>query len=455
MARDFKLPDIGEGISEVELLQWYVQEGDVVREDQNLAEIETDKAVADLPSPYAGRISRLHFKAGDRIPVGAVLVSFAEADEEVPQTRAPTVEERTAVSERQRAEALRGPQAREEEAQQAVAESPERARAEKPKPQAERVLATPATRRRARELGIDLTAVEGTGPGGRITPEDLERLARDGRRAAAAAEAPPAEAAIAAEQAPPPTPAQPIPERAPLPDFSKWGSVERVALSATRRQIARRMAQSLYTAPHAAALEEADVTELEAFRQQMRQRLKERNVRLTLLPFVMKAAVAALKACPHVNASLDEAHQELVLKRYYHLGIAVDTERGLIVPVVRDVDRKSIVELATELEDLVQRTRDGKVTLDELRGGTFTLTNAGAVGGHAFIPIINYPEAAILGIGRTQQKPVVRQGQVVVRTILPLSLSFDHRIIDGADAVRFLMVIIRLLEDPSQLLLEA
>jgi len=455
MARDFKLPDIGEGISEVELLQWYVQEGDVVREDQNLAEIETDKAVADLPSPYAGRISRLHFKAGDRIPVGAVLVSFAEADEEVPQTRAPTVEERTAVSERQRAEALRRPQAREEEAPQAVAESPERARAEKPKPQAERVLATPATRRRARELGIDLTAVEGTGPGGRITPEDLERLVRDGGRAAAAAEAPPAEEAMAAEQAAPPTPAQPIPERAPLPDFSKWGSVERVAFSATRRQIARRMAQSLYTAPHAAALEEADVTELEAFRQQMRQRLKERNVRLTLLPFVMKAVVAALKACPHVNASLDEAHQELVLKRYYHLGIAVDTERGLIVPVVRDVDRKSIVELATALEDLVQRTRDGKVTLDELRGGTFTLTNAGAVGGHAFIPIINYPEAAILGIGRTQQKPVVREGRVVVRTILPLSLSFDHRIIDGADAVRFLMVIIRLLEDPSQLLLEA
>jgi pyruvate dehydrogenase E2 component (dihydrolipoamide acetyltransferase) len=459
MARDFKLPDIGEGISEVELLQWYVQEGDVVHEDQNLAEIETDKAVADLPSPYAGRIGRLHFKAGDHIPVGAVLVSFADADEPVPQTRAPTAEERMAVSGRPGAEASREPQAGEEE----VARSPERAKgvsaddgraaAEQPKPQGERVLATPATRRRARELGIDLAEVQGTGPGGRITPEDLERSPRDGRRAAA--EAPPAEVAPAAERVPPPSPAQPAPERAPLPDFSKWGPVERVALSATRRQIARKMARSLYTAPHAAALEEADVTELETFRQHMRQRLQERDVRLTLLPFVMKAVVAALKQFPQVNASLDDANQELVLKRYYHLGIAVDTERGLIVPVVRDVDRKSIVDLARELEDLVQRTRSGKVTLDELRGGTFTLTNAGAVGGHAFIPIINYPEAAILGIGRTQQKPVVRDGQVVVRTMLPVSLSFDHRIIDGADAVRFLMTIIRLLEDSSQLLLGA
>jgi pyruvate dehydrogenase E2 component (dihydrolipoamide acetyltransferase) len=414
MAREFKLPDIGEGISEVELLRWYVQEGDVVQEDQNLAEIETDKAIADLPSPYAGRISRLHFKPGDLIPVGAVLVTFAEAEEAVPPRHAPT------------------------------AGAPAAQPAAAPSPEPGRVLATPATRRRARELGVDLAQVQGTGPGGRITPEDVERAARDGRRAAAAAP----------EVREPAAPTPPAAARAPLPDFAQWGPVERLPLSATRRQIARKMVQSLFTAPHAAALEEADVTELEAFRQTAQARLRERGVHLTLLPFVMKAVVAGLKQFPSLNASLDDDKQELVLKRYYHLGIAVDTERGLIVPVIRDVDRKSLIDLAVELQALVQRTREGKVTLDELRGGTFTLSNAGAVGGHAFIPIINYPEVAILGIGRAQPKPVVHRGQVAVRTVLPLSLSFDHRVVDGAEAIRFLTAVMRLLEEPAQLWLE-
>jgi pyruvate dehydrogenase E2 component (dihydrolipoamide acetyltransferase) len=214
------------------------------------------------------------------------------------------------------------------------------------------------------------------------------------------------------------------------------------------------MTQSLYTAPHAAALDEADVTDLETFRKQTEARLQDRPLRLTLLPFVMKATVAGLKQFPTLNASLDDEKQELIQKRYYHLGIAVDTERGLIVPVIREVDRKSLLDLAAELGEKVQRTREAKISLDELRGGTFTLTNAGAVGGHAFIPIINYPEVAILGIGRAQPKPVVRDDQVVVRTMLPLSLSFDHRVVDGADAVRFLTVVMRLLEDPTQLLLE-
>jgi pyruvate dehydrogenase E2 component (dihydrolipoamide acetyltransferase) len=240
-----------------------------------------------------------------------------------------------------------------------------------------------------------------------------------------------------------------------MPDFTIWGAVERRPLTATRRQIARKMVQSQFTAPHAAALDEADVTDLEAFRARAQERLEERRVHLTLLPFVMKATVAGLKQFPHLNASLDEEKQELLLKRYYHIGIAIDTERGLIVPVIREVDRKSVIELAGELGELVQRTRAGKVTLDELRGGTFTLTNAGAVGGSAFIPIINYPEVAILGIGRAQAKPVVREGRVVVRTMLPLSIAFDHRVVDGADVVRFLMVVKHLLEDPIQLQLEA
>jgi pyruvate dehydrogenase E2 component (dihydrolipoamide acetyltransferase) len=434
MAREFKLPDIGEGISEVELLRWYVHEGDVVQEDQQLAEIETDKAVADLPSPYAGVIQRLHHQPGERIPVGSVLVSFADA-ETAPTQTAPARRELGA------------------EAPLKAAAAPGTAAAHDgsaAEPAVGRVLATPATRRHARELGIDLSTVQGTGPGGRITPDDVERIARGGEHRPVAEEAPSQETTV-----PPVVPGRVVGEPMPVPDFSQWGPVEHVVLSATRRQIARKMVHSLFTAPHAAALDEVDVTELEAFRKEAQERLQDRHVHLTLLPFVMKATVAGLKQFPALNASLDDEKQELILKRYYHLGIAVDTERGLIVPVLRDVDRKSLLDLAAELGDKIQRSREGKINLDELRGGTFTLTNAGAIGGHAFIPIINYPEVAILGIGRAQPKPVVCDGQIVVRTMLPLSIAFDHRVIDGADVVRFLTSVMRMLADPMQLFLDA
>jgi pyruvate dehydrogenase E2 component (dihydrolipoyllysine-residue acetyltransferase) len=449
MAREFKLPDIGEGISEVELLQWYVQEGETVREDQNLAEIETDKAVADLPSPYAGVVSRLHFKPGERIPVGSTLVSFAEQEQQAVEpvqsrTEAPVPEQPSGLDQSSAAADTTNGQAA----------SPSRL-----EPGGGRVLAAPAVRRRARELGLELTAVQGSGPGGRVTSEDLERYARAGQRAATADSAlsPEVETALVEATTPehPPEAPRLAPGHTPLPDFAQWGAVERIALTATRRQISRKMVQSLYTAPHAAALDEVDVTELEALRKRSQERLQDRHTHLTLLPFVMKAAVAALKRFPALNASLDDDTQELILKRYYHLGIAMDTERGLIVPVIREVDRKSIAELAAELAEKVQRTREGKINLEELRGGTFTLTNAGALGGAAFLPIINYPEVAILGLGRAQPKPVVREGQIVVRTMLPLSIAFDHRVADGADVVRFLTLVMRLLEDPSQLLLDA
>jgi pyruvate dehydrogenase E2 component (dihydrolipoamide acetyltransferase) len=435
MAREFKLPDIGEGISEVELLRWYVQEGDIVQEDQNLAEIETDKAVADLPSPYAGVIRQLHHQPGERIAVGSVLVSFAE-DETGPTATEPTRMMELGAEVPLKAAAAPG-----------TALERDGSAAE---PAVGRILATPATRRRARELGVDLSAMQGTGPGGRITLDDVERIARGGGQTPTPGETHPVETApprVASRRG--------ATEPVALPDFSQWGPVEHVTLNATRRQIARKMVHSLFTAPHAAALDETDVTELEAFRTQAQERLQDRHVHLTLLPFVMKATVGGLKQFPSLNASLDDEKQELILKRYYHLGIAVDTERGLIVPVIRDVDRKSLIDLAAELGEKIQRTREGKISLDELRGGTFTLTNAGAIGGHAFIPIINYPEVAILGIGRAQPKPVVRDGQIVVRTMLPLSIAFDHRVIDGADVVRFLTLVMQLLADPMQLLLDA
>jgi len=428
MPREFKFPDIGEGITEAELLRWYVQEGDQVQENQNLAEIETDKAVADLPSPYTGTVSRLHYQPGDRFPVGAALVTFTDGEEEPAR---PTAGERAPEDRR------------------AVAEE---AQARPREPGGVQVLATPATRRRARELGVDLTAVRGTGPAGRITDEDVERDAREGAPQPAATVGEPATAEVGQV---PERAAQVAPTRSPLPDFAQWGPVERVALSATRRQIALKMTQALFTAPHAAALDEADITELELYRQRAQELVQDRGIHLTLLPFVMKAAVAGLKQFPGLNATLDEARQELVLKKYYHLGVAVDTERGLIVPVIRDVDRKSLIALAAELGGVVSRTRAGKAHLAELRGGSFTLTNAGAVGGHTFISIINYPEVAILGMGRAQEKPVVRDGHIAVRTLLPLSMSFDHRVVDGAYAVRFLNHVIALLEDPVRLQVEA
>lgn len=445
MAREFKLPDIGEGITEVELLQWYVTEGEAVREDQNLAEVETDKAVADLPSPYTAVVARLHFQPGDLIPVGAVLVTFdehksASGQSTDAQTEAPV----NKPSERRPATT----------ATTAETGSAQRQTQLQAGPGVSRVLAAPATRRRARELGIDLTAVQGSGPGGRVTPEDVERLTHNGPQSAAADQGSPLPQETPPAEVWPPRDSQPGgPEHVPLPDFTQWGPVQRVALSATRRQIARKMVHSLLAAPHAAALDEVDVTELETLRSRAQERLQDPPVHLTLLPFVMKAAAAALKRFPALNASLDDVTQELVLKRYYHFGIAVDTERGLVVPVIRDVERKTILELAVELTEKVQRTRAGRIDLEELRGGTFTITNAGAVGGNAFIPIINYPEVAILGIGRAQRKAVVREESIVARTMLPLSLAFDHRVVDGADVIRFLTSLMHVLEDPLQMLI--
>jgi len=420
MTREFRLPDLGEGISEGEILKVLVHEGDTVSEDQLLFEVETDKAAIEIPSPYAGRIGRIHVEAGQTVPVGAVLVTF-DGDAGEPGEAAAEI-------------ATTAPPAMPAGEEEAPGVAP----------------ATPATRRRARELGVDLRSVAGTGPGGRVTDSDVEAAGQQ------AQERPPAAASRPA-RGPLVTP----PEVAggatlpPLPDFSQWGPVERVALSSVRRRIAEHMTQAYALIPHVSHFDRADITELEAFRHQHRAEGKEHDAQLSLTTFVLKAAVAALKRHPRFNASLDHASGELVLKHYYHLGVAVDTERGLIVPVLRDVDRKSVWELAAELGQLAERTRSGKVSLEELRGGTFTVTNIGSLGGTGMVPIINYPEVAILGLARARQEPVVRDGAIVPRLILPLSLTFDHRIADGADAARFIGDLVRDLEDPDRLLLDA
>lgn len=416
MPRPFLLPDLGEGLAEAEIVNVLVREGDVIQEDAPLLEVETDKAQVEIPSPMSGRVETVHVRPGQTVKVGAVLLTFADAG--AGPTR-PTAPAPTAP-------------------------------ATEPKPTSARdggpVPATPATRRLARELGVDLRAVSGSGPGGRVTENDVR----------AAAEPPP-EVTPVAETVQAPLEARPLAagvEAPPLPRFEQWGPVERQPLSHLRRTIAERMALSARLVPHVTHFDRADITELDALIRTNLEPARARGVTLTLTSFLLKASALALRAHPAFNASLDSAAGQMIVKRYYHLGVAVATDRGLIVPVLRDVDRKPLLELARELATLAQRVRDGKVTLDDLRGGTFTITNIGALGGTGAIPIINHPEVAILGAARAREDAVVRGGQIVPRLMLPLTLTFDHRVADGADGARFAADLVRLLEHPDQLLLE-
>jgi pyruvate dehydrogenase E2 component (dihydrolipoyllysine-residue acetyltransferase) len=421
MARTFVLPDLGEGLVEAEIRAVLVHEGDVVKEDSPLLEVETDKAQVEIPSPFAGRVEKIHVEPGQTVKVGQPLVSFADgADAPASSVSAPAPAKPVARA---------APQA----PAPAVAGGP--------------VAAAPSTRRLAREMGVDLHAVRGSGPAGRITDDDVRASA--GKPAAAAA---PARAPAATG------PAKPLAaiglEPPPLPKFEQWGPVERQPLSHLRRTIAERMALSAALIPHVSHFDKADVTDLNAIVTRSFEAAKQRQITLTLTSFILKAAALALAEHPQFNASLDAAAGELILKRYCHLGIAVATDRGLIVPVIRDVDKKPVMELARELAALAQRVREGKATLDDLRGGTFTVTNIGALGGTGAIPIINYPEVAILGVARGREEPVVRGGQIVVRTMLPITLTFDHRVADGADGARFAQAIVRRLEAPETLFVE-
>jgi pyruvate dehydrogenase E2 component (dihydrolipoamide acetyltransferase) len=422
MPRTFVLPDLGEGLVEAEIRNVLVNEGDVVKEDAPLLEVETDKAQVEIPSPFAGRVEKIHVQPGQTVKVGQPLVSFADAaGVSAPARSAPAVA-KTAAS------------PVETKAATTVDGGP--------------VPATPSTRRLARELGVDLRTVRGSGPGGRITDDDVRAATA---KAPSAQPAPPREAAPAG-------PAKPLAavglEPPPLPKFEQWGPVERQPLSHLRRTIAERMTLSAALIPHVSHFDKADITDLNAIVTRSFDAAKQRGIALTLTSFLLKAAALALQEYPQFNASLDPGAGELILKRYRHLGIAVATERGLIVPVIRDADKKPVLELARELAALAQRVRDGKATLDDLRGGTFTITNIGALGGTGAIPIINYPEVAILGVARGREEPVVRGGQIVPRVMLPVTLTFDHRVADGADGARFAQAIIRRLEAPETLFVE-
>jgi pyruvate dehydrogenase E2 component (dihydrolipoamide acetyltransferase) len=316
------------------------------------------------------------------------------------------------------------------------------------------VPAAPATRRLARELGVDLAAVSGTGPGGRVLPEDVQAAASGAAPVAASAAATPV-AVDGVTRLAAASSAIPFLDLEPLPDFAKEGPVEIEALRSIRRKVARKMTTSMILVPHVAHMDEADVTELEEFRVRMRdQRQGEPGGKLTLLSFVVRAITAGLRAAPAFNASLDPFKEQIVYKKYYNIGFAADTGKGLVVPVIRDTDVKSIREISREIEEKAGLAREGKLPLEDMQGGTFTITNVGPLGGTALIPTINYPEVAILGMGRVQEKPVVRDGEIVIRKILPLTLAFDHRVADGADAARFVGELVRNLSDPNLLLLD-
>ncbi|MGD8367251.1 MAG: dihydrolipoamide acetyltransferase family protein [Desulfobacterales bacterium] len=455
MAREFKLPDLGEGIHEGEVVSVLVSVGDEVTEGDPILEVETDKAAVEIPSPYTGLIEEIRVQAGDVVSVGDVLVVFGDD----------AAAEKTAGGERKGSQKAEKEETRAEDAESAQEKAPSPDREEKQAPEASEpggggrrddgrpVPASPSTRRLALKLGVDLRDVSPSGPGGRVTAQDVRDHGQRGekpaaRRAGAARQA--KEKRLAGTLA-----GIEVPE---LPDFTRWGEVRRVPVRSIRRATARQMAISWAQVPHVTSQDEADITDLETVRQKHKAEIAEAGGKLTFTVFVLKAVASALRRFPNFNASLDAGADELIVKDYIHIGVATDTEDGLIVPVVRDVDKKSIADLAVELTELARRTRERKASIEEMQGGSFTLTNIGAIGGGHFTPIINYPQVAILGTGAAKMKPVVREnpggGHVIVpRLVLPMVIAIDHRVLDGADSVRFLRTVVEMLEDPEKMLL--
>ena len=457
MAIEFKLPAVGENIEQADVGNVMVKAGDVLTAGQIVAEIETDKAVFELPCPHAGTVEKVHVKSGDKVTVGAVLLTIAEgagkpASEPAkpaaaPQASAPSAappappKQASAPATTTAAPSAPKPATPSPAAPTPAASSNSTNGEQTPSAPAP---AGPATRRLARELGVDLYRVKATGPSGRITPEDVQAYAKAIITGAAPSQVGGGAAAAGAIAVP------------PLPDFSQYGPIERKPLGKIMRAGAANLSLAWNVIPHVTQHELADVTDLEA----MRKRYIEAHSstsgtpKITMTVLAMKALVTALKAYPNFNSSYDASTGEVVLKHYYHLGVAVDTEQGLLVPVIRDVDKKSVLELAGEITQAAEKARNRKLALADMQGGTFTITNLGGIGGTYFTPIVNYPEVAILGMSRTSQQQIVVKGTPAVRLMLPMSLSYDHRVVNGADAARFIVKLAGLLSDPFQLLSE-
>ncbi|MGH7992627.1 MAG: 2-oxo acid dehydrogenase subunit E2 [Limisphaerales bacterium] len=414
---DVKLPKLGEGADSGVVVNVFVKEGDPVAKGQAIIELENEKAVASVPATATGVVAKIHVKPGDKINVGQRLISLNESGK--PSAGSAPAAKR-APAPVPAAESDSEDENEDEDEQKASVAAP---------------AASPSVRRVARELGIDLSRVRGSEPGGRIVLGDVRAYVQ--RLIAAAAKGKPAGGAYGVTR---PTVTEQI-------DFSQWGPVSKKPLTPLRQVIVRRMSESWNAVARVTQFDEADFTQLNVLRKKFAPQYEKKGARLTFTSLVLKALVGTLKKHPIFNSSLDEAANEIVLKQYYHIGIAVDTEQGLIVPVIRDVDKKSVLDLSKELEQLAQKARDRKVSGDELKGGTFTVSNQGAIGGAHFTPIVNRPEVAILGLGRGAMKPVARDSKVEIRMMTPLALSYDHRVIDGGEAARFIVDLVAALQD--------
>jgi pyruvate dehydrogenase E2 component (dihydrolipoyllysine-residue acetyltransferase) len=443
---NFVVPELGENVQAGDVVRVLVKPGDTLKKDQPVVELETDKATIEVPSSVAGVVKEIAIKPGDKVKVGQLVLTVddtATASAAPASAPAPAPEQASAPAPPQAAAPAAAP-----------APAPQTTTPAEPPPSkvvdisrggarpaaaapvatssGASVPAAPSTRRFARELGVDITVVEGSGPGGRVSQDDVKNYARalvtgGGRR---------------------------IATTTPLPDFSQWGEVERQPLRSIRRKTAERLSEAWATVPHVTQCDKADITELEKLRQKYSKKVEKAGGKLTITAIALKVIAGALKTFPQFNASIDLAGESLVLKKYVHIGVAVDTERGLIVPVIRDVDKKNIVQLSVELAEAAEKTKAGKLQLSEMQGGSFTISNLGGIGGTYFTPIVNPPEVAILGMSRSITEPVWTGEQFEPRLLMPLSLSYDHRVIDGADGIRFLRWVCEAFEQPFLLSLE-
>jgi pyruvate dehydrogenase E2 component (dihydrolipoamide acetyltransferase) len=437
MSFEFVLPDLGEGITEGEIRRWLVKEGDAIDEHQAVVEVETDKAVVEVPSPKKGFVQKIGKSDGEIAKVGDVLLIISETAEEKKEDKKEASPAETPAEK---------PEDKKEEIREVKKETKQEEKKEVKKsfgvvgslPEAEDILATPGVRSLAKKMGVDIEKVAGTGPMGRITEEDVKKMS--GSKGDAGKEAAKVVEVVEKEK-----------------DLTKdqHGSVERIPMRGIRRSITKNLITSMRTTAFVTGMDDADVSSLWQLREKEKRVALSKGIKLTFLPFLIKAVQHALKENEMLNSSVDEKDESIVVKKYYNIGIAVDTPEGLMVPVVKDVDKKTILELAKELQELSAKAKERKIKLEDLKGSTFTISNFGSFGGTYATPIINYPNVAILGSGKIADRPWVKKGEIVIRKVMSLSLTFDHRVIDGAEASKFLNRVIAYLEDPGQIFIES
>jgi pyruvate dehydrogenase E2 component (dihydrolipoamide acetyltransferase) len=452
MVEEVRLPEISENVESGEVIEVLVKVGDFIEAEQSLVELETEKAAFEVPSPFSGKIVEINVKEGDQIKVGQTIVKVdtqakaeeekggqpakQETEEEQQRKEKPAEKQRSQQPEEKAAEkkeAVEKPQRQEDlvRESEAIAEVEEARQKAKP---ARSVPAAPSVRQLARELGIEISEVAGSGPAGRISADDVKKYAKS--------------IIIGAPVS------RPAKGSRALPDFTKWGAVERNAMTATRKKIADTLSYTWSNVPQVSQYDHADITMLEEFRRQYSEKVEQAGGKLTITSILVKVVASALKEFPIVNASVDAERQEIIYKKYFNIAVAVDTDRGLLVPVIRDADQKSILELSVELTELAQKTREHKISPEDMVGGNFTISNLGGIGGTNFAPIIYWPQVAILGVARASRRPVYTDAGLEPRLILPVSLSYDHRIIDGVEGLRFLRWIVRALERPFSLAMQ-